>query len=107
MTAPLYDLDRIHEAARCGRVTVNRTIQRDLANLGYAHDDVCRCLQALTVADYAGVFTAPDTGLQFDVYLPRFPFGQNVDALYVKLSERPNATLPQVALGSFHLQRKG
>ena len=103
MTATLYDLDRVHEAARSHRVFMNRTIQRDVANLGYDFNDVCRCLEELTIADYSGVYERD--GLQFDVYKPRFAHGPGVDALYVKLSERSNATLPQVALGSFHLQR--
>ncbi|EMR4108524.1 type II toxin-antitoxin system MqsR family toxin [Stenotrophomonas sepilia] len=110
MSAPLYELDRIHEAARCRRVTMNRTVQRDVTNLGYGFNDVCECLEALTPADYAGRYVAsgPDgSEIQFDVYKPCFPHSRGIDALYVKLSERSNATLSQVALGSFHLQRKG
>lgn len=110
MSAPLYDLDRIHEAARFRRVTWTRTVQRDVTNLGYGFNDVCECLEALTPADYAGpyVATAPDgSKTEFDVYKPCFPHSRGIDALYVKLSERSNATLSQVALGSFHLQRIG
>lgn len=89
---------------------MNRTVQRDVTNLGYGINEVCECLEALTPADYAGRFeaAAPDgSTVEFDVYKPCFPHGRGIDALYVKLSERSNATLPQVALGSFHLQRKG
>ncbi|MGE8220378.1 MAG: type II toxin-antitoxin system MqsR family toxin [Stenotrophomonas acidaminiphila] len=104
MTATIYDLERVHEAARCQRVFLNRTVQRDHESLGYTFNDVCKCLEELTLADYSGVFETDD-GKRFDVYKPKFAHGPGLDALYVKLSEQSKATLPQVALGSFHLQR--
>ncbi len=87
---------------------MTRNIQRDVTNLGYGFDDVCQCLEALTPSDYSHRFTTADgSGVQFDVYKPRFPHGGGIDELYVKLSERDSATLPQVALASFHLKRIG
>lgn len=87
---------------------MNRSILRDMDSLGYEPDDVCRCLEALTPSDYCGRFTTTDgSGVEFDVYKPRFRHGPGIDHLYVKLSERTHATLPQVALASFHLTRIG
>lgn len=106
MTRPHYALDRVVAAARAGRVVLGRRVQVDYQEMGYALDDVHDCLASLTPADYRGVFERD--GITFDVYQPRYrgPAGP-VDALYVKLSERTAAVLPQVVLVSFHLQRKG
>jgi motility quorum-sensing regulator/GCU-specific mRNA interferase toxin len=106
MTRPLYDLERVAEAARAGRVVLPRRVQVDYQEIGYALDDVHDCLARLTPADYRGVFERD--GIQYDVYHPRYrgPTG-HVDELYVKLSERSAAILSQVVLGSFHLQRIG
>lgn len=106
MTGPHYALDRIVAAARAGRVVLGRRVQIDYQELGYALDDVHECLAGLTPADYRGAFERE--GVTFDVYHPRFPGPTgDVDALYVKLSERSAAVLPQVVLASFHLQRRG
>lgn len=106
MTAPLYDLNRVIAAATAGRVTFVRKAQTDFQELGYGVDDVHNCIASLSPRDYRGVFER--NGVKYDVYQPRYsgPTG-HVDELYVKLSERPEATLPQVVLASFHLQRKG
>ncbi len=78
-----------------------------MAVLGYGLDDVHECLASLLPEDYRGPFEADD-GTVFDVYHPRFQGPQgHLDELYVKLFERSEATLPQVVLASFHLQRKG
>lgn len=87
-------------------MTFERRTQVDFQELGYAPDDVHRCLAALRPSDYRGV--AEYNGVQFDVYHPHFPGPSgHVDELYVKLAERPQATLSQVLVVSFHLQRKG
>ena len=106
MKVPLYDLERIVAAAKAGRVTITRTAQRDYQELDYGLDDVHACLASLSPSDYRGIFERD--GVQLDVYRPHFsgPSGC-VDELYVKLSERSKATLPQVVLASFHLPRKG
>lgn len=107
MTSPTYALGRIVAAARAGRVVfAGRRLQIDIAQLGYTLDDVHECLATLRPEDHRGVFEAD--GVLFDVYLPGFhgPHG-GIDELYVKLTERSEATLPQVVLASFHLQRKG
>lgn len=106
MSGPIYDLERVIAAAKSGRVTFSRTVQRDFQELDYAVQDVHDCLASLSPADFRGVFER--NGVVFDVYHPKFsgPTG-HIDALYVKLSERTRATLPQLVLASFHLQRKG
>ncbi len=106
MSAPLYDLDRVIAAAVAGRVTFGRKVQTDFQGMDYGVDDVHSCLASLSLRDYRGVFER--NGVKFDVYHPRYsgPTG-HVDELYVKLSERSAATLPQIVVASFHLQRKG
>lgn len=106
MADPLYSLARVISAAKAGRVTLTRKVQVDTQELDYALEDVHNCLATLCEGDYRGVFEKE--GVKFDVYHPRYkgPTGQ-IDELYVKLSERTNATLPQVVLASFHLKRFG
>lgn len=106
MSGPLYDLDRVRAAAKAGRVTFARRVQTDFQEMDYGVDDVHDCLASLSLHDYRGVFER--NGVLFDVYHPRYPGPTgHVDELYVKLSERSEATLPQVVLASFHLKRQG
>lgn len=104
--SPLYPLRLVREAAKKGRVSLSRKAQRDYQELGYALEDVHACVADLHDTEYRGV--AEYNGIQYDVYHPRFkaPSGY-VDELYVKLSGNERATLPQITIVSFHLQRKG
>lgn len=103
---PIYDLDMVREAASKGHVFLQRSAQRHSQEMGYALDDVHSCIACLEVGDYRGVVEY--NGIQFDVYCPRFrgPTGC-VDELYVKLNANDRATVPQITVLSFHLQRKG
>lgn len=100
---PRYDLRQIHALAALQKVWVNQTVQRDVSNLGYELDDVCRCLRELKASDFrhSGRYDGP---LWYDVYAIRFnaPTGQ-VDDLYIKLSLAKPCVV--VSLFSFHLTR--
>ncbi|WP_414649323.1 type II toxin-antitoxin system MqsR family toxin [Dyella sp.] len=104
--SPIYDLDRVKVAGARGNLVLTRQVQRDYQELGYGLSDVHECVASLELSDYRGV--AEYGGVKYDVYHPRYrgPSGC-VDELYVKLAARAEATVPQAAIASFHLQRKG
>jgi hypothetical protein len=101
---PLFDLERIREAGRLGKVGLQRTPQRDIQELGYSLDDVHRCIATLRSEDFHKS-EAYEDHCECDVYLRGFlgPRG-SVDDLYIKL-RIPPTSIPQVVLISFHLQR--
>jgi hypothetical protein len=101
---PRYDLRQVHALAALQQVVyANRSVERDVANLGYAPEDVCLCLGALKSSDFrhSGRYEGP---LWYDVYRIRFtsPAGY-VDDLYIKLSLSQGCLV--VDLFSFHLTR--
>jgi hypothetical protein len=101
---PRYDLRQVHRLAALQRVAyVTESALRDATNLGYALDDVCRCLQELKSSDFrhAGRYDGP---LWYDVYQIRF-IGptEHVDDLYIKLSLGLGCVA--INLFSFHLTR--
>lgn len=105
-STPLYDLDLVRAAAEKGHVFLTRNAQRDYQELGYDLDDVHDCLANLRISDHRGVVEI--RGIRYDVYHPNYRGpGGVVDELYVKLNANERATVPQIAIASFHLQRKG
>jgi hypothetical protein len=101
---PLFDLERVREAGRLGKVGLQRTAQRDIQELGYSLEDVNRCIETLRPEDFHKSEAYGDH-LECDVYLRGFqgsPGG--FDDLYIKL-RIPPTSIPQVLLMSFHLQR--
>jgi hypothetical protein len=101
---PLFELERVREAGRLGKVGLQRTAQRDIQELGYSLDDVHHCIATLRAEDFHKTEAYGDH-LECDVYLRGFPGTSGAfDDLYIKL-RIPPTSIPQVLVVSFHLQR--
>ena len=102
---PEYSLDRIRELARDGKVSYgSSTVQRDVENLGYAPEDVHRCLEVLNSLHFSHAERYAKAGPWLDVYCVscQGPRG-HLDPLYIKL--KLNRDCIVVVLGSFHRER--
>lgn len=87
--------------AAAGKVAYGgRKVQRDIANLSFELEDVCRCLCSLNVGQFKESIRYPQSGICFDVYRAICRGRDDVDdALYLKLKLSGNHL---VVLGSFH-----
>jgi len=102
---PEYSLERVHELARRGEVDfVGPRVMQDVENLGYAHEDVCRCLACLDECHYRGTVRYENHPVWMDEYLISFasPTG-HIDNLYIKL--KLNRDCVVILLASFHTER--
>ena len=102
---PEYSLDRIHALARQGKVGhASRRVQWDVGNLGYAPEDVHRCLQSLRTCNFKHSERYGGSGHWLDVYHLVCTGPCDVaDDLYVKL--KLNRDCVVVILHSFHRDR--
>lgn len=99
---PEYSLQRVRELARTGSVDYgSRRVVRHVENLGYAPEDVCRCLAGLEAGHYRESIRYRENGPWLDVYLITCtgPAG-HADSLYIKL--KLNRDCIVVVLESFH-----
>lgn len=96
-----YALERVHKLAEAGKVMyAGRKVQRDIANLNYEFEDVCRCLRSLNACHFKESLRYVDSGVCFDVYrITCRGKGDTDDPLYVKLKISQDHI---VILGSFH-----
>jgi motility quorum-sensing regulator/GCU-specific mRNA interferase toxin len=100
---PEYSLERVRTLAKDGSVYFgSRKVQRDIANLSYAPEDVHKCLQTLNECHFHRAERYAARGPWFDVYLISYagPSGA-IDDLYVKLKLDRDCIV--VILASFHL----
>ena len=100
-----YSVSRVCELAKQGCVHyLSRRVQQDVENLGYAPEDVHRCLQLLNDCHFKHAERYDAAGPWFDVYLVPYcgPTGV-VDDLYVKLKLDRDCVV--VNLASFHRER--
>ncbi len=102
---PEYDLQKIQEIALAGNVDYgSRRVMRDIENLGYSLDDVCRCLASLKKAHYRSSVRYQNTQIWLDEYNIRFSnTPEYTDDLYIKLKITANTI--QLVLASFHRNR--
>jgi motility quorum-sensing regulator/GCU-specific mRNA interferase toxin len=101
----VYSGLRVRELAKQGRVHYgSRRVQLDVENLGYAPEDVHRCLQVLNDCHFKHAERYAAAGPWFDVYLVPYS-GPNgvVDDLYVKLKLDRDCVV--VVLASFQRER--
>jgi len=98
-----YCLEQVRRAAKSGKIQFHgRVASRDAAELGYAFDDICSCLTALTPEEYSKTLKY-EQGPEFDVYLTKFRrpgYPEEIDELYIKFALKNN-----ILIASFHLQR--
>jgi len=99
---PAYSLDRIHALVRLKKLVYGgRKVQRDIVNLYYDLDDVCRCLLSLNACHFKESVRYADSGVCFDIYQVtcRGPDDKD-DPLYIKLKLSRDCVV--VVIGSFH-----
>jgi hypothetical protein len=104
-SSPAYALERVRELARKEKVRYESgRVQLDVANLGYALDEVCACIEALRGDDFRHAERHGPDALWLDVYgLDWRSSGGQTDDLYIKL-RLANSCLV-VGLHSFHRNR--
>jgi hypothetical protein len=101
---PDYSLNRIHELAKAGQVEYVGTCERDVGNLSYDLDEVCRCLQCLTKANFDHSERYDEKKSWRDVYLTQYRGpAECIDDLYIKLRLDHDCTV--IYLHSFHQPR--
>lgn len=100
-STPAYSLERVHELARSGEVAYGgQKVQRDIENLHFELDDVCRCLLSLNACHFKESVSYSDSGICFDVYRVTCRGRDDVDdQLFIKLRVSRDCI---VLLGSFH-----
>jgi len=100
-----YSLNAVHRLAANGKVAYgSNDVQKDIDNLRFSLDDVCNCLQSLSVEDYKQSVNYDDHKGWLDVYLCKWSLSKNSSAntekLYIKL--KLNRDCITIVLASFH-----
>ena len=68
-TPPEYLLDEVKKLAQRDSISyMSRSVQRDVENLSYGPQDVCKCLQLLTGCHFDHAEQYAEGGEWFDVY---------------------------------------
>lgn len=100
---PAHPLEQIRAAAEAGHIVYGgRKVGNDIRNLGYALEDVARCVAGLREAHYKKTFTYQDTDTVFDAYERKFEHKGRIDTVYMKLRLLPGGIV-YISVGSFHL----
>ncbi len=100
-----YSLDAIHRLAAKGNVSYgSKDVQKDIDDLQYSLNDVCKCLESLSTDDYDKSINYGDHKGWLDVYLCKWTSTQKSPAetkkLYIKLKLNKDCIL--IVLASFH-----